>query len=67
MRCNQRLLLFPPKKLFFFFCNVYLAKNPPGIFSILDDVCSTMHAVGTESGIDVKFLEKCGQVHNTDK
>lgn len=43
-------------------CDLIEAKTPsPGVFSLLDDVCSTMHAVGSEGGIDMKFLEKCTQ------
>jgi len=40
-------------------CDLIEGRQPPGIFSLLDDVCSTMHAVGTGAGIDAKFLDKC--------
>ncbi len=32
------------------------ALQPPGIFSILNDVCATMHAVS--DGADAKFIDK---------
>ena len=38
-------------------CELIEAKQPPGIMSILDDVCATMHAV-TE-GADEKLLGVC--------
>ena len=41
----------------------FIGKNPPGIFSVLDDVCQTMHAVGSEGAIDTKFLDKNAQVN----
>jgi myosin-1 len=34
------------------------SKRPPGIMAILDDVCSTMHAV--TDGADATFLQKLG-------
>ena len=34
------------------------SKRPPGIMAILDDVCSTMHAVN--DGADATFLQKLG-------
>eukprot|EP01125_Pyxidicula_operculata_P008053 TRINITY_DN2724_c0_g1_i1.p1 TRINITY_DN2724_c0_g1~~TRINITY_DN2724_c0_g1_i1.p1 ORF type:complete len:1027 (-),score=294.17 TRINITY_DN2724_c0_g1_i1:177-3257(-) len=40
-------------------CELIEGKKPPGIFSLLDDVCASMHAVGASGGIDVKFLDKC--------
>jgi myosin-1 len=55
------LLLLSPNFYWYFFLSP-TGKSPPGLFSLLDDVCSTFHAVGAESGIDGKFLEKCGQV-----
>jgi len=39
-------------------CDLIEEKRPPGLFSLLDDVCYTMHA-GSE-GTDIKFLQKCG-------
>ena len=36
-----------------FSCDALL---PPGIFSILNDVCATMHAVS--DGADAKFIDK---------
>jgi len=38
-------------------CDLIDEKRPPGLFSLLDDVCYTMHA-GSE-GTDIKFLQKC--------
>ena len=37
-------------------CELIEGKNPPGIFSVLDDVCATMHA--GEDDADRKFLGK---------
>eukprot|EP01133_Synstelium_polycarpum_P004330 gene4330-5057_t len=37
-------------------CDLIEGKAPPGIFSLLDDICSTLHAQST--GTDQKFLEK---------
>jgi len=39
-------------------CDLIEGKAPPGIFSILDDVCYTVHA--TSDGTDIKFLSKLG-------
>lgn len=43
-------------------CELIEGKKPPGIFSLLDDVCATMHSMGTDSsaggGVDAKFLDK---------
>lgn len=39
-------------------CELMDGKRPPGIFSVLDDVCFTIHA--TSKGTDVKFLGKAG-------
>ena len=36
------------------------ALQPPGIFSILNDVCATMHAVS--DGADAKFIDKVLQL-----
>ncbi|KAJ3337302.1 Unconventional myosin-Ie, partial [Gonapodya sp. JEL0774] len=41
------------------------AKRPPGIFSVLDDVCATMHAV--TDGADSKFVEKLGSTIGSNK
>lgn len=35
---------------------VFSLKNPPGIMSVLDDVCATMHAKG--EGADGTLLQK---------
>ena len=35
-------------------CDLIENKNPPGIMSVLDDVCATMHAVS--EGADEKLL-----------
>jgi myosin-1 len=40
-------------------CDLIEGKQPPGIFSLLDDVCNAIFAVGTSGGIDAKFLDKC--------
>jgi len=32
------------------------SQNPPGIMSVLDDVCATMHA--TKEGVDMTLLQK---------
>eukprot|EP01129_Flabellula_baltica_P002905 TRINITY_DN12788_c0_g1_i1.p1 TRINITY_DN12788_c0_g1~~TRINITY_DN12788_c0_g1_i1.p1 ORF type:complete len:1025 (-),score=286.40 TRINITY_DN12788_c0_g1_i1:18-3092(-) len=40
-------------------CDLIEGKRPPGIFSILDDVCVQMASVTT--GLDLKFLDKCSQ------
>ncbi|KAK2153501.1 hypothetical protein LSH36_295g04091 [Paralvinella palmiformis] len=37
-------------------CDLIECKQPPGIFSVLDDVCATMHAVS--EGADEKLLQK---------
>lgn len=37
-------------------CELMEGKRPPGIFSVLDDVCFTIHS--TSKGTDVKFLQK---------
>ncbi len=39
-------------------CPHFIMQAPPGIFSILDDVCYTMHA--QSEGTDQKFMEKMG-------
>ena len=36
-------------------CDLIESKQPPGIFSVLDDVCATMHAVS--EGADEKLLQ----------
>ena len=38
--------------------NSLLLQSPPGILSLLDDVCYTIHAQST--GTDLKFMEKMG-------
>lgn len=41
--------------------SVVLSQNPPGLMSILDDVCATMHAKG--EGADQTLLQKLqGQI-----
>uniref|UniRef100_A0A8C9TSB9 Osteoclast-stimulating factor 1 n=1 Tax=Scleropages formosus TaxID=113540 RepID=A0A8C9TSB9_SCLFO len=44
-------------------CDLIESKNPPGIMSILDDVCATMHAVG--EGADQTLLQKLRVQVNT--
>jgi len=39
-------------------CDLIESKQPPGIMSLLDDVCATSHAV--VEGIDEKLLQKLG-------
>lgn len=39
------------------------SQNPPGIMSILDDVCATMHAVG--EGADQTMLQKLRAANNS--
>jgi myosin-1 len=43
-------------------CDLIEGKSPPGLFSLLDDTCATIHA---QSGAqtDYKFLEKAGGSH----
>jgi len=38
-------------------CDLIEGKNPPGLFSLLDDICATIHAQGG-SATDEKFLQK---------
>ncbi|KAL7721658.1 Unconventional myosin IB [Entamoeba marina] len=45
-------------------CDLIEGKNPPGMFSLLDDICATMHA--QTEGADYKFLEKVCGVHSTN-
>nr|WEL12767.1 myosin class I C [Halisarca dujardinii] len=40
-------------------CDLIESKRPPGIMSILDDVCATMH--GQSEGADLKLLQKLGE------
>lgn len=40
----------------FLICPVLITQNPPGIMSILDDVCATMHAKG--EGADQTLIQK---------
>jgi len=45
-------------------CELIEGKKPPGIFSLLDDVCATMHSMGNEGptgSVDSKFLDKATQ------
>ncbi|XP_041364734.1 unconventional myosin-Ie-like [Gigantopelta aegis] len=44
-------------------CDLIEAKNPPGIMSILDDVCATMHAVS--EGADSKLMNKLSMAVGT--
>ncbi|XP_023669835.1 unconventional myosin-Ie isoform X1 [Paramormyrops kingsleyae] len=44
-------------------CDLIESKNPPGIMSILDDVCATMHAV--VEGADQTLLQKLRVQVNT--
>ena len=44
-------------------CDLIEGKNPPGMFSLLDDICAT-NTAQTE-GADYKFLEKVCTVHST--
>uniref|UniRef100_A0A665VUR1 Osteoclast-stimulating factor 1 n=1 Tax=Echeneis naucrates TaxID=173247 RepID=A0A665VUR1_ECHNA len=44
-------------------CDLIESKNPPGIMSIVDDVCATMHAVG--EGADQTMLQKLRVQINT--
>eukprot|EP00501_MAST-03F_sp_TOSAG23-6_P001367 GSMAST32.ASY1.ANO1.1421.1 assembled CDS len=37
-------------------CQLIEARKPPGIFTILDDTCKTIHA--ESRGVDIKFLDK---------
>lgn len=39
-------------------CDLIESKRPPGVMSILDDVCATMH--GQSEGADLKLLQKLG-------
>jgi len=34
-------------------CELIESKNPPGIMSIIDDVCATMHAVSEGADSDM--------------
>lgn len=42
-------------------CDLIEGKKPPGIFLLLDDVCSTQHAVS--EGSDRALVDKIGQIH----
>jgi len=55
---NQEGIKWEPIKYFNnqIVCDLMEGKKPPGIFSVLDDVCFTIHA--TSKGTDVKFLQK---------
>jgi myosin-1 len=39
-------------------CELIEGKAPPGMFSLLDDICYTMHAESS-GNLDMKFLDKC--------
>lgn len=43
-------------------CELIEGKQPPGLFSLLDDICATIHAQGGE-GTDEKFLQKADGIH----
>jgi len=45
-------------------CDLIEGKAPPGIFSLLDDICYTIHAA-TGSTTDLKFLEKVATMHSS--
>lgn len=46
-------------------CDLIESKNPPGVMSVLDDVCATMHAKG--EGADLTLLQKLqGQIGSHD-
>uniref|UniRef100_A0A671NT85 Osteoclast-stimulating factor 1 n=1 Tax=Sinocyclocheilus anshuiensis TaxID=1608454 RepID=A0A671NT85_9TELE len=55
LKAEQVTLPFLPCA-FCFCCDLCLQSNPPGIMSILDDVCATMHAKG--EGADQTMLQK---------
>lgn len=40
-------------------CDLIESKRPPGVVSILDDVCATMH--GQSEGADMKLLQKLAE------
>ena len=42
-------------------CDLIEGKNPPGIFSLLDDICATLHA--QSEGADEKFIQKVASIH----
>eukprot|EP01121_Diplochlamys_sp_Union-15-3_P015437 TRINITY_DN509_c0_g1_i3.p1 TRINITY_DN509_c0_g1~~TRINITY_DN509_c0_g1_i3.p1 ORF type:complete len:693 (+),score=174.64 TRINITY_DN509_c0_g1_i3:167-2245(+) len=46
-------------------CDLIEGKNPPGMFSVLDDICATTHAENS-SASDQKFLEKCQQFFSSN-
>uniref|UniRef100_A0A224Z4W2 Myosin I n=1 Tax=Rhipicephalus zambeziensis TaxID=60191 RepID=A0A224Z4W2_9ACAR len=37
-------------------CDLIESKVPPGVFSVLDDICATMHATG--EGVDAQLCQK---------
>jgi myosin heavy subunit len=41
-------------------CDLIESKRPPGLFSVLDDVCATLHAVSEGADQD---LQKVGLLH----
>ncbi|KAK6624584.1 hypothetical protein RUM44_011443 [Polyplax serrata] len=45
-------------------CELIESKRPPGIFSVLDDVCATLHAVSTGADLDLqKKLNNAARHH----
>jgi myosin-1 len=44
-------------------CQLIEARRPPGIFTILDDTCKTIHAE-SGPGVDGKFLDKLKSFHS---
>ncbi|XP_064474896.1 unconventional myosin-Ie-like [Ornithodoros turicata] len=46
-------------------CDLIESKSPPGIMSVLDDVCATMHATG--EGVDAQLCKKLSAQVGTNK
>lgn len=46
-------------------CDLIESKAPPGIMSVLDDVCATMHATG--EGVDAQLCKKLSAQVGTNK
>jgi myosin-1 len=44
-------------------CELIEGKQPPGLFSLLDDICATIHA--QSEGTDEKFLQKAEGLHGS--
>ena len=57
---NQEGIKWEPIKYFNnqIVCELMEGKAPPGIFSVCDDICATIHS--TSKGTDLKFLQKMG-------